>query len=322
MKQLLLLYMICQAGLLTTAQTTAAKRTVANKTAVPVAAPVSYQFTTTNFDDGWTATAGQEWTTLSKGAIRVLVHYPLQQTDQYNADKLQGDHHAWNTLVAPRYEQLENFVEAGIQDYESITFFMGDVRDKATGRKVFVVLYKKHYDKGNGRYLEVVSPSKAAFEQEFGNNYINRSSWEYTAQIKSWNKLADMQGRNRFAVAASDLTGKWSSSTYESLTYYYTSGGYTSSTATATSIADEYLFQAGGNYQSDHAGASGVVGNQRFARQVYKGKFNVSNWEMALTNRFEGATENYACYFEPVRGGRILVMTDRNKTTISLVRQQ
>lgn len=321
MKRQLLLLTACCASLLGTAQTTAARRTVAGKTTTTVATPATYQFTTTNFDDGWTAGAGQEWTTVSKGEIRVLVHYPNKQVDQYNSDKLKGDHHAWNTLVAPRYEQLENFAEAGIQDYESITFFLGDVREKATGRKVFVVLYKKHYDKGNGRYIEVVSPNKAAFEREFGNNYINRSSWEYAEQIKSWNKLADMQERNRFAVAASDLTGKWSSSTYESLTYYYMSGGFTGSTATATSIADEYTFNTGNNYQSDHAGASGVVGNQRFSRQVYKGKYNVTNWELELTNRFEGATEKYTCYFEAVRGGRILLMTDRNNTTISLVKR-
>jgi len=128
-----------------------------------------------------------------------------------------------------------------------------------------------------------------------------------------------MQYRNKFAVAAGDLPGKWNASDYASLTYYYvSSGGFAG--ATATSISHEFTFMGNGSYQSDQTGASGVVGNQKFSRQVYKGKFTVNNWNMQLTNRFQGQTEKFDCYFEAVKGGRILIMTDKTGTVYSLVK--
>lgn len=281
----------------------------------------NYQFTSTNFDDGWISTAREDWVEVAKPGIKILIHYPNQKADVHNFNKMDGDNNAWNLLVAPKYSGINNFFEQGIQDFQSITFLTANATDNQTGKQVYIVLYKKHYDNGNGRYLEVVADSKAIFEKEFGNNYINRSSWDYFEQSKSWDKLANMQWRNKFQVAATDLTGKWSSSTYASLSYYYVNGGGFAG-ATATSIADEFVFAGDGTYQSDHAGASGVVGNQKFSRQVYKGNSTVTDWSITLTNRFDDATEIYACYFEAVKDGRILQLTDRRGTTISLVKSK
>ncbi|GGH61856.1 hypothetical protein HNQ91_001150 [Filimonas zeae] len=281
----------------------------------------NYKFTTTRFDDGWVSTAQENWVEVSKPGIRILIHYPNTQTDEHQFEKLKGDQHAWSLLAAPHYTNIQNLQERGIQDYQSVTFLTADATEKASGKKVYVVLYKKHYDKGNGRYMEVVADSKAAFEKEFGSNYINRSSWDYTAQTKSWDKLAAMQWRNKFQVAATDLTGKWSSSSYASLRYYYVNGGGFAG-ATATSIADAFTFFSNNTYESDHSGASGTVGNQQFTRQVYKGSVSLTNWRVALSNRFQGATETYDSYFEAVKGGRILQLTDTHNTTLSLVKAQ
>ncbi len=97
-------------------------------------------------------------------------------------------------------------------------------------------------------------------------------------------------------------------------------GGYAG--ATATSTADQFTFLPGNQYQSDHTGASGAVGNQRWSRQVYKGTSTANSWTLTLTNRFQGQTETYQCQFEAIRGGRILLLTDRLGTTLSLVRQR
>lgn len=281
-------------------------------------ATTGYQFTSTNFDDGWTSIETTDWVEVSKTGIKVLIHYPNQQVDEYTSVKLDGDYKAWNTLVAPRYTNISNFLERGIQDYQSITFLTADAMD-ASGKQVHVVLFKKKYDTGVGRYMEIVADNKQVFEQEFGNNYINRSDWSYMDQIKSWDKLAAMQWRNKFAVGANDLNGKWNSSTYASLSYYYVNGGGFAG-ATATSIADEFVFASDGTYQSDHAGASGVVGNQKFSRQVYKGSVTVTDWSITLTNRFQNQTEIYNSYFEAVRGGRLLIMTDKLGTTLTLAK--
>jgi hypothetical protein len=280
-----------------------------------------YKFTTTHFDDGWTAAEKADWVEVSKPGIRVLIHYPDQKTDAHHFEKLKGDRNAWDVLVSPRYRNISDLQQRGIQGSPSITFFTADATDKQSGKTSFIVLYKKHYDQGNGRYLEVVADNRAVFEKEFGNNYINTSSWNYQEQSKSWDKLAEMQWRNKFAVSPSDLSGKWSSTDFASLSYYYVSSGrYAGSTATA--ISDEYIFSGGNSYSSQHSGASGQVGNMGFSTQKYNGRYTLTDWTITLSNRVQGGYETFNCRFEAVKGGRILVLTDHDNTVKSMVRQQ
>jgi len=280
--------------------------------AVPPASS-GFQFTNTNFDDGWTSTETEGWAEVRKSSLRVHVHYPHPQADAYNSVLRNGDINAWNLLVAPRYTNVRNFEWKSIQSFESITFLHADATEKATGRAVYVVLFKKHVSTGRGRYLEFVAPSRAAHEAEFGPFRRDEFGWE---------KLSDMQSRNRFAVGPADLIGgTWAANDYASLQYYYVnSGGYAG--ATATSTADQFTFLPGNRYESDHSGASGMVGNMKFNRVVYKGAATVSNWSMVLTNRFQGQAETYQCAFEAIRGGRILVLKDRQGTTWSLIRKR
>ena len=295
------------------------KKTVTNNTVPVISKPnpvktdisTAFAFTTTNFDDGWVSTSKENWAEVTKGNCKLLVHYPNKNADAYNSVLKEEDYNAWNILVSPRYTNLKNFEWKSIQSYESITFVQGDATDKASGKNVHIVLFKKHYTKGNGRYLEIVTTSKADYENEFGAYHNDEFGWD---------KVANMQFRNKFALAPNDLIGKWSANDYASLTYYYVNTGGTAGT-TATSTADEFTFLPGNNYQSQHSGASGMVGNMKFSSQAYKGKSTVTNWNISLTNRFQGATEKYDCYFEAIKGGRILLMTDRLGTTFSLVRK-
>lgn len=289
-----------------------------NHTANPING--QFKYNTTNFDDGWISTIKTDWVEVAKPGILILIHYASKQTDEHNFDKLKGDEHAWNVLVAPRYQNITNFQQKGIQGSPSITFLTANAVEKQSGKNVFIVLYKKHYQQGNGRFLEVVANSKADFEREFGNNYINTSSWDYLEQSKSWDKLANMQWRNKFAVANTDLAGKWSSSDFASLSYYYVSSGrYAGSTATATS--DEFNFLNANHYSSQHSGASGQVGNMGFSTQKYNGKYEVKDWKITFTNRFKGQLETFNCQFEAIKGGRILVLTDSNNTIKALVKK-
>lgn len=276
----------------------------------PGSVPGRYRFTSTTFDDGWLATAAEGWTEVRKGSLRVMVHYPNPQADAYNSVLRDGDVDAWNVLVNPRYTNLRNFEWKSVQSWESITFLHADAVERATGRNVYVVLFKKHSSLGNGRFLEFIAESRAAHEAEFGAHRGSEFGWE---------KMADMQFRNRFAVAAGDLIGKWGANDYASLQYYYVNTGGNAG-ATATSTSDQFTFLPRDEYESDHSGASGVVGNMKFSRVVYKGKSTVSDWQLVLTNRFQGATETYQCAFEGIRGGRILVLTDARGSTWSLVR--
>jgi hypothetical protein len=65
-----------------------------------------------------------------------------------------------------------------------------------------------------------------------------------------------------------------------------------------------------------------MVGSMKFSNQEYKGQSTVTNWNIVLTNRFQGATEKYDSYFEAVRGGRALILRDRLNYSYTLVRQQ
>lgn len=286
------------------------KQPEASTNNTPPAATGNFKFLSTNWDDQWITYARDNWAEVVKGDLKVLVHYPNKNADAYNSVLKDGLINAWNILVAPRYSNIRNMEIKPIQSFESIAFCEADATEKATGKQIHVVLFKKHYSNGNGRYLEFITNGKAAYEQEFGAYHNDEFGWD---------KPANMQYRNKFSVAAGDLPGKWNASDYASLTYYYvSSGGFAG--ATATSISHEFTFMSNGSYQSDQAGASGVVGNQKFSRQVYKGKFTVNNWNMQLTNRFQGQTEKFDCYFEAVKGGRILIMTDKTGTVYSLVK--
>ena len=121
-----------------------------------------FRFTTTNFDDGWTATSKEDWVEVIKDDFKTLVHYPNPKADAYNSILKEGDFTAWNILVAPRYSNLRNFEWKSIQSWESISFMEADANETTTGKAVHIVLFKKHYSKGNGRYLEIITNNKAA----------------------------------------------------------------------------------------------------------------------------------------------------------------
>jgi hypothetical protein len=274
----------------------------------PPAKSGGFAFFTTNFDDGWTSTVKEDWAEVTKGNVRVLIHYPNKEADAYQSVLKDEDLKAWNVLVAPRYSNLRNFEWKSVQSWQSISFMEGDLTENSTGKNVHVVLFKMHYSKGNGRYMEFITNSKSEYEQAFG---------PYHQESYGWDSPANMQWRNKFAVSASDLIGKWGTSDYASLTYYYVNTGGTAGT-TATSTTNEFTFLTSSTYQSEHNGASGMVGNMKFSSQTYKGTFSTTNWDITMTNRFEGKPEKFSCQFEAVKGGRILVLTDRLGTVFTL----
>ncbi len=271
-----------------------------------------YTFGITNWDDGWVSTVKEDFVEVIKGNIKVLVHFPNKTADAYNTVLKEGDYTAWNTLVAPRYSNLKILEWKSIQSWESISFMEGDATENATGKNVHIVFFKKHYSNGSGRYLEFVSDNKADYENEFGSYHNTEFKWD---------KTANMQYRNKFSVAANDIIGKWSTTDYASISYYYVNTGGSAGTST-TATADEFTFLPGDTYQSQHSGASGMVGNMKFSNQEYKGQTTVTNWNIVLTNRFQGATEKYDSYFEALKGGRALILKDRLNYSYTLVKQQ
>jgi len=259
-----------------------------------------FAFTTTNFDDGWISTVQQDWVQVTKANIKVLIHYPNAIADAYNSVLKESDYAAWNTLVAPRYGNLGNFEWKTIQSWQSITFVQADATENATGKKVHIVLFKEHYSNGSGAYLEFVTDTKAAYENEFG---------AYRQESYGWEKTADMQFRNKFAVGGSDLSGTWTSN-FSGMTQYV--NAYTGASAGADTHASsqKFVFGANSTYNWDIGVASGFVGNIKFQSAKSNGKFTLPNaWQVHFSD-MEGKPKTYDAYFSCVRGGRILWLSD------------
>jgi len=272
----------------------------------PAAVSNGFAFTTTNFDDGWTSTAKEDWVETTKGNIKVLIHYPNKNADAYSPDLLEGLKHAWNVLVAPKYSSANNMEFKPSSGWEPVEFARADMVEKATGKTLHVVLFKKNFSSGTGKYMEFITPNKKTFEQEYGT-YENAVANFGTDG--GWDKMASMATYNKFAVAASDLKGKWTSN-FTGMTQYVNT--YTGASAGANTHAsnENFEFGAGNTYKWDLGVASGFVGNIKFQSAKSNGKFSLPNdWQVSFSD-IEGRPKTYNVQFTCIKGARVLWIGD------------
>lgn len=262
----------------------------------------AFHFSTINFDDGWTSTVHEDWVQVVKGNIKVLLHYATDRIDVSSMDYETISNNAWNTLVAPRYRSLLNYFNfRGSADYERPHFICGDVTDNTSDKKVYVVLFKR----GNSGWIEIIAPDKNSFIQTFG---IDINKIDYYVDSKIWEPLQMLANYNKFAVAASDLKGKWTTS-FSGMTQYVNI--YTGANAGASSHSSNQVFVfMGDTYTWELKVASGMVGNLKFDGVKSTGKFSmVSNWQVKFSD-IEGKPKTYDVYFSCVKGGRMLWLSD------------
>jgi hypothetical protein len=268
---------------------------------IPNSQPVAdgFHFTRTNFDDGWVAVPQADWVETTKGNIKALIHYPNKVTDEYMPDGDLKLKTAWNNLVAPRYSNAANmFFKDGDLYFTLPDYASAEMTDNATGKRVYVVLFKTQYYNGSGKYVEIIAPSQQAFEQAFGNYETNKAN-------KSWGELDKLQGRNKFAVAASDLKGTWTSDFGAAISYVYVSTGLSAGMDTHSS-SESFAFLGGGKYEWNLGVASGQVGNIRFQSAKATGKVTVpDNWHVQFSD-ISGRPRKYDAMFSCIKGLRIL----------------
>ena len=272
------------------------------KNNLPPATTNGFAFTTTNFDDGWNSTVQEDWVEVTKANIKVLIHYPNKNADAYNSVLLDGLKKAWDVLIAPKYSSATNMEFKSAGSWESIEFAEAEMVEKATGKTVYVVFFKKKFSSGAGKYIEFISPNKKTFEQEFGT-YENASANFGTGT--GFDKMAAMANYNKFAVAASDLSGKWTSN-FTGMTQYV--NAYTGASAGADTHAsnENFEFGAGNTYKWDLGVASGFVGNIKFQSVKSTGRFtSVNNWQVKFSD-IEGKPRTYNVQFVCIKGARVL----------------
>ena len=266
-----------------------------------------FAFTTTNFDDGWTSTVQEDWVQVTKGNIKVLIHYPNKKADAYNSVVLDGLKNAWDILIAPKYSSATNMEFKSYGSWESIEFAEADMIEKATGKRVHVVFFKKNFRSGNGKYIEFITPDKNSFEQEFGT-YENASANFGTGPGSD--KMVNMANYNKFAVAASDLKGKWTSDFSGAIQYVNASTGFDSHMDTHAS-AENFTIGNNNTYNWDLGVASGAVGNIKFQSKKSSGKLSMNgNWKVNFSN-IEGRSRTYDVFFTCIKGLRILWLDGR-----------
>jgi hypothetical protein len=262
-----------------------------------------FTFTTINFDDGWVSNVREDWVEVTKSNVKVLIHYPNPTTNQYISDPDEAKRVAWNTLVAPRYSNLQNyFIARSGLSYIQGSFMSGTLTDKQTGQTFYVALFKRD----RSPWIEFIAPNITAFGQATGFNVAVLNG---DVSNSEWDPLQKLEGYNKFAVAPSDLTGTWTNN-FSGFTQYV--NAYTGADAgmNTHSSAQTFEFLSNGTYNWSISVASGFVGSIKFSGAKSTGKFsNPNNWQIHFSD-LEGKPRLYNAYFSCVKGARILWLQD------------
>jgi len=262
--------------------------------------PNGFKFSTSNFDDGWTSTVQEDWVEVKKGNIKVLLHYPKEGT-VFPADPEPLTNAAWNILVAPRYSNLQNYRTAYITTYNRPYLGMGYATENSSGKKVFVLLFRQ----GEG-WIEFITPDKNTFIQQYKFD-PETVKWDTDSDLMI--PLANMKGYNRFAVAATDFKGKWTSDfTGIQQMYNVYTGNYAGMNMNQSNII--FDFKEGNSYYWKLIAVNGMVGNLKFAQVESTGTFTVpNNWQLKCS-KIESGPKLYHAFWSCIKGARILNLLD------------
>ena len=263
----------------------------------------NFAFNTTNFDDGWTSTIKEDWVEVAKGNMKVLLHYPKEGTI-FPADPAVLTNGAWDILVAPRYSNLIKYKTSYISTYDRPYLGMGYAVENATGKNVFIVFFRQ----GQTGWIEFIAPDKNTFIQQYK---FDPETIQWDSNTELMVPLANMAGYNRFAVAASDFKGKWTSdfTGIQQLYNIYT-GQYAGMNFNQSD--EEFNFDAGNSYHWKLLVVNGMVGNANYAQVKSSGQFTVpNNWQISFS-KIESGPKTYHAFWSCIKGARVLNLLDAN----------
>ncbi|MGG9960539.1 hypothetical protein [Ferruginibacter sp. SUN106] len=262
-----------------------------------------YKFNTTNFDDGWTATEQADWVAVTKGSIKVLLHYPRAGTI-FPADPEPLTTAAWNILVAPRYSNLKNYKTATITTFDRPYLGMGTATENATGKEVFIVFFRQ----GKSGWLEFISPDKNSFIQQYK---FDPETIQWDSESDLLRPLANMVGYNKFAIDAADFAGKWTSDfTGIQQMYNVYTGEYAGMNMNQSN--EEFVFGPGNTYNWKLLVVNGMVGSAKFNQVKSSGNFTIpGSWQIHFS-KIENKDKTCHVYWSCIKGARILNLLDAN----------
>lgn len=283
---------------------------VQTSTAIPVATRKSnYKFNTTNFDDGWTSTEQEDWVEVVKGPIKVLIHYPKEGAI-FPADPAPLINAAWDILVAPRYANLKNYRTTYITTYDRPYLGMGYATDRASGKQVFLVLFRR----GASGWIEFIAPDKNTFVQQFRFD-PEAVKWDSDSDVV--NPLAAMVNYNKFAIGEGDFSGSWTSDFdgVQQLYHVYT-GNYAGMNINQS--REEFNFGPSNTYNWKLLVVNGMVGNMKYANVASAGRFSVlNNWQIQFS-KIESGPKIYSAYWSCIKGARLLHLLNAKSPGIGI----
>jgi hypothetical protein len=274
---------------------------VTNTQPVTVTQKDGFAFTTTNFDDGWNSSVQEDWVEVTKGNIKVLIHYPKEGTI-FPADPGPLTTTAWNILVAPRYSNLKNYKTSYITTYNRPYLGMGYAIDNSSGKQVFILLFRQ----GHTGWLEFIAPDKNSFIQQYK---FDPELIQWDSESNLLEPLVAMVNYNKFAIAASDFKGIWTSDfTGVQQLYHVYTGNYAGMNINQSN--ETFEFGAGNTYNWKLLVVNGMVGTMKYANVKSSGKFTVlNNWQVKFSD-IEGKPKTYNAFFSCIKGARLLQLLD------------
>lgn len=273
----------------------------------------NFQYSTSNFDDGWVATIQNDWVLVGKGNSRVYLYYAVP----YNSDNFSGTgvmdrDYYWDNYIAKQFSTTtKQYNDAG-EFISSLKpkYVEGWGVDPVSGKSAFIAMTLTVIPNA-GKMTVASFPDEASFRQAFP-----KANDQYVSD------LTEMSRYNKFAIGQNDIFGTWQNGNTSTMQWAYeTPSGYEGYAGmTVASSSATFNFNTNGTYSSIHNGATGAVGNMSTYQQEYKGNYNVSNWQITATNRYEGKTDNFSASFTAIRGGRILKLNNGAGQDYSLVK--
>lgn len=265
----------------------------------PVAPFTGFQFTTSNFDDGWISSIQPDWVLAQKGETKVYLFFVLPyRSENFSGTGVMDRDFYWDNHVAPVFKTTSKAYQDGGEFVSSMQpkYVEGWGQDPQTGQRRFL-----------GMYL-TVSPNAAMLtvastvDENSMRQIFPKASDRWTSD------LVAMSRYNKFAIGPNDLNGTWQSGGSQ-MTQWYDSftGAYAGATIASSSAT---FFFTGPTYSSIHNGATGAVGAMNTFQQEYIGNSTISNWTITLTNRYQGKTQQFDAHFQAVKGGRLLYLNN------------
>jgi hypothetical protein len=272
--------------------------TPTNNTA-PAANKTGISKSTTNFDDGWTATVTNDYVKVTKAGTELRLHYIDKALDGARPNTIDAPEYYWSKYVEPYFTVSNPQKWSGVQ-YPVIYHMQGNAIDKKTGKSCFVAI--KIVYNGGARPIVVIAPNQNSYQQQFPHP----------------NDIDPMLNSNRFAVTANDITGTWKGGGGGGVEYYSAyNNNYLS--MSAVSSTDEFNFNKDGSYSSIYRSASMNNGGAQFGGQDFNGKYMVADWSITATNRYKGKTTKYNAQLIAVKNGFLLYMEDADNNSMKYI---